>query len=283
MKTKCLLITLLTLLLAACSDTKTISNGIFSVDVPVGFRQGTDDIKISVPGLYEVITLDNLKGSVAILAYPGGLDPEKFLFHQTFGHENESLTQCRFSDIEKCDIEGRKGYSLMFEGPVEGSETKGKIYTFEKGNHTFMVISCSKNGESSKTNEIIRSIKILAENQNADEQLTLAVNVGKSVLPIAIDEVTTWVDVKRNDKEKRVENIMQVAGSVEDYNLEAFNDIIKEQTTEMITTLREDYDSNLIFMLAEKLGYDLVYQYKTAQEGIILGEIVIHHSDYTRR
>lgn len=282
MKIRLFIFTALAILTAACNQTKTVENNMFAVEMPAGYTLTGDEI--SVPDFSETAVISNNKGSVSLMAFPAGPDPEKLLYAQTFGGLNSALSNCTFGEIRPVSIGGLDGFAVQMEGLVSSQNAKGTIYTLPKGDYIFMVIAVGSNGAPDVTEDIIASITPKTDPRPVDEHnaalLESVVNLSRKSLPQYTDEVTVWSAIDIDKERKCLVMTMTVDGSSEDYDLDYTRKLLEtEQRDYAINSFRENRSADYLVDIPARLGYDFEYLYKTADDGAVLGRLHISNTD----
>ena len=264
-------------LLAACTTPETIETSSYTVDMPVGYN--TIENNLNLDGFIDYTLMTGKKSAMTVMAFPAGPDPEKFLYSQTYGGNNVELSECEFGDITQEEIAGKNLYRVDADGYVAGKKVAGAIYTFEGGNNLFLFMALGFNGEPPVAKDVIASIEPKPETRSEHERnaayIDGVIEFSKATLPRDVDEFTTWLDVEADTTRKCIVMNMEIVGSADDYDIDAFRAALEVQARQAISIINESRSADYLIDIPTRQGYDFEYVYTTADDNIELGRMFI--------
>ncbi|MDE6581358.1 MAG: hypothetical protein K2K47_02365, partial [Duncaniella sp.] len=176
--------------------------------------------------------------------------------------------------VNKFNFGDRSGSEIELSGIIEGLNVTGKAYCFVTGGCTFFVYSLATDGTDYDTDrKIIESIKVnekAMEEFDSEKRVDTVADLARLNLPVSVDEITTWTDVKVNHADKELVLVMTLGGTAEDYG--NVSDTFAGMHDGMAANLKANRETDWLIVVPSDEGYTLGYDYITS-DGTLLGTL----------
>ncbi|MDE6485058.1 MAG: hypothetical protein K2L14_06675 [Duncaniella sp.] len=269
------LFTAIMLVVMTACNTDRFDARLFSVDVPTGYTPEDIDTSISEIVSVQLTALDD-KSTLVVMAFPFAGNPEIVLYNQTLGGANPALSNMTYAagGVSTFDFGDRKGSEIAMSGIIDDISVNGKAYCFLSDGCTFFVYSLAKDSvDGDIDRKVIESIKVnekAMEEFDSEKRVDTVAALARLNIPVPVDEVTTWSEIKVNHAAKELILIMTLDGTADDYG--DINGTFASMHDGMAANLKANRETDWLILVPSDENYTLGYDYITS-DGTLLGTL----------